>query len=185
MADSYVFSDLSPGLISIIISNFKNNKTVSLKDIDLQKDLNLSASIPEGFYLTGREIVPNVVEGTIGVANENAYKEDGYVLIRYFYRDNCIQCTNPVNWKNVLEEIAADMDDVVFLELFDTKYEGLSFEKWGKTSMGDTNEPVIRIEGIVDGQHKYKLYYGPLLNQFQEDPKESLSQEICNFTEYC
>jgi hypothetical protein len=184
-ASSYEFTNFSPGIITILISNFANNKTVSLEDINVQKDLSLSATLPEDFFLTGRELPDNIVEGTIGVENEMDYKEDGYVVVRYFYRDNCIPCKNPVPWKRELETLAGNMDDIVLLELFDTKYEGTSFEKWGTTSMGDTDEPVIRMEGIINGEHKYKLYYGPLLNQFYDSPQETLEEEVCKYTDYC
>jgi hypothetical protein len=174
-----------PGTITIEASNEKNDKVESLTDVSIEKDVTLTLTLPDDFFLTGRELFPNVFDESIGVATEDSYKVDGYVLIRYFYRSNCVECTNPVNWKSVLEDIAADMNGIVILELFDTKYKNLEFQKWGKTALNDASEPVIRLEGMPDGEHSYKIYAEGLLNQFYDNPKEKLSAEICNLTNQC
>ncbi len=133
----------------------------------------------------GRELDPNVFEDTIGVEQEDAYKEDGYVIVRYFYNANCPLCVNPVDWEGVLRRIASEMNDVVILELFDSASNSWAKDRWAKAGIDVPPDPVIRIEGKPGGQPSYKILYGNPLSEFYGSPKERLVEEICKYTDRC
>jgi hypothetical protein len=132
-----------------------------------------------------RTLEENIFEDTIGIETEDGYKEDGYVIVRYFYNFECVLCSNPVNWLDVTKEIAQEMDDIVILELFNTKLNKWATDRWATTGMDTLTPPVIRIEGMPGGEHAYKVYYGALLNDMYDSPKEELVQEICEYTDEC
>jgi hypothetical protein len=132
-----------------------------------------------------RTLEENLFEDTIGVEVENDYKEDGYVVVRYFYNINCAPCQSPVDWDETLIDIAAEMDDVAIVELFDSTTKKWAKDRWAMAGLDVVADPVIRIEGMQNGQHAYKLYFGAQLSNMYDSPKEKLKTEICKFTEYC
>ena len=132
-----------------------------------------------------RELAENVFEDTLGIETEDGYKEQGYVIVRYFYNINCPLCVNPVKWDEVLKEIASEMNDIVILQLFDTHQKGWAKERWAKVGIDVVADPVIRIEGMAGGEHAYKVLYGNPLSELFGAPKERLVEEICNYTDYC
>ena len=132
-----------------------------------------------------RELDENVFEDTIGIENENGYKGDGYVIVRYFYNINCPLCASPVKWDDVLQEIAGEMNDIVILELFDTDQKKWAKDRWGKVGIDVPDDPVIRIEGMPGGEHAYKVLYGNPLSELFGSPKERLFEEICAHTDQC
>ncbi len=132
-----------------------------------------------------RELNENIFEDTIGVEQEDAYKKQGYVIVRYFYNTNCLLCTNPVKWDEVLMELAREMNDVIILEMFDSSRKQWAKERWGKAGIDVIEDPVIRIEGMPGGKHAYKILYGNPLTELFGAPKERLVEQICEYTDVC
>lgn len=130
------------------------------------------------------EQVKNIFEDSIGIETENELKKEGFVLVRYFQNPGCPICTTPLNWGDMLTDIANEMKDVVVLEIFDSRTNKWAKENWGSTALGAVQDPVIRIEGYQDGQHAYRLYHGITLSNM-DDPKTELASAICEYTEKC
>jgi len=130
-------------------------------------------------------LLTNVFYDTIGVETENEYKRDGFVVIRYFYNNNCQLCLSPVDWKSVLMEIASEEKDVVILEIFDSFTNRWAKQNWAIFGQDIVDDPVIRMEGMPGGAHAYKLYFAALLTAMQSSPKEKLEEELCKYTDKC
>jgi hypothetical protein len=183
----FVFEGIDSHYVSVVVENPETNKRTVSSMGELTPDMSIDIRLSPSFFTSsGRELDENVFRDTIGIATEDDYKEQGYVIVRYFYNQNCPLCKEPVDWMQVLEEVAAEMNDVVILETFDTYIKKWAAENWASTALGGrVADPSIRMEGMPGGERAYKLYYAGSLADLQENPKESLRQEICGYTDVC
>jgi hypothetical protein len=90
-----------------------------------------------------------------------------------------------VDWEDVLNELASEMDDTIILAIFDTSKNRWAAETWASTAAGVQQEPVIRMDGMPGGAPKYRLYYGLAINAMLDSPKETLREEVCKYTDKC
>jgi len=143
-------------------------------------------SPPEVPVAIPSNIIPsNVFYTAIGAQTEADYKAQGYVIIKYFYSPDCLVCYAPVDWEDVLNELASEMEDTIILAIFDTSKNRWAAETWASTATGVQQEPVIRMDGMSGGIPKYRLYYGMAINAMLDSPKETLSEEVCKYTDKC
>jgi len=127
----------------------------------------------------------NLFSDTIGIANETALKDEGYVIVRYFYNQNCPLCLNPTDWGGILDELAAVMNGKIIVEKFDTVVKKWARDNWATIGFSVADNPAIRLEGMQDNKPAYKIYFGGLLTRMADSPKEKLKAEICSYTEKC
>jgi uncharacterized Zn finger protein (UPF0148 family) len=133
-----------------------------------------------------RDLVPNVFTEPFTHAEDQQMKNDGYVIVRYFYYDACSPCFYPIHIENELRDIAAQMKDLMVLEIINT-FDYRSEAEFKGSIMGRVYTPSIIIEGISQEKSgKYALYateLGNVINSGDLAPK--IAEQVCGFSDYC
>ncbi len=181
------FDGITADTVGVVVENPNNKRRIISSIGGIEGKSKITITLPDNFFSEegNAELENNVFTDTIGIETEEAYKKEGYVIVRYFYNNNCHLCVSPVNWRNTLMDIAAEMKDVVVLEIFNSKTQDWAKKRWGMAGIDMPADPVIRIEGAPGGEQSYRVYYGVLLSNMYDLPKEKLIVEICKFTDKC
>jgi hypothetical protein len=133
-----------------------------------------------------RDLTPNVFTEPLTHSEDQQTKNDGYVIVRYFYYDACSPCFYPVHIENELRDVAAQMKDLMVLEIINT-FDYRSEAEFKGSIMGRVYTPSILIEGISQAKSgKYTLYATELGNVINSgDLAPTIAEQVCGFSDYC
>ncbi len=177
----FVFEGVPAGKLIAVVEGSPGNKIES----PAAEATSIDITIPDGFF--GKDDGPRDESNVFIVLNQTAeseFRDRGYAIVRYFYKQNCQACEKPVDWELVLRGLAAEMKGEMALEIINMDVRAMDAQRWLLT--GQDMAPVIRIDGEQYGHTAYKLYYfGPALSAMEDTPAEKLREEICKFTEKC
>ena len=133
-----------------------------------------------------RDLEQNVFTKPLGLLKEKDYKEDGYVLVRYFYSSNCLGCYQPVHIENQLRDLAANFKDLLVLVIIDTQVYRDEADRYAKMG-GSIYKPLIKIEAFQDAKAWVTTLYAYTLGQklLDGDIQADVAEEICKHSDYC
>lgn len=131
---------------------------------------------------THRDLEQNVFTEPLDSPKEQELKGGGYVIVRYFYSDDCPGCFTPAHIENQLRELAADSRDLFAALIIDTQEHPLEASKHAKVGT-IVYKPLIKVEGL-DG---HDALYGEGLEAKLSDGDimADVSQLVCAHSEYC
>jgi hypothetical protein len=133
---------------------------------------------------TLRELGQNVYTEPLSYTAEQELKEEGYVLISYFYYDSCSPCFYPVHIENELRDLAASMKDLAVFQFINTIRQKTYADFKGKI-LGRVYTPSIIIEGGSKPGND-PLYSGSLSDLVNSgDLADKIKEMICERSEYC
>jgi len=134
----------------------------------------------------GRALEQNIFTAPLAFNPEQEFKNDGYVIVRYFYSTDCPFCYSPFNIEEQLRGMAASFKDLFVLVLIDTEQSPAEANKYPNVG-GTTYTPLIRIDGKSGGVFGYDTTFGYSLGQKLEDGDviADVAPLICAHSDYC
>ena len=135
---------------------------------------------------TTRELEVNVFTEPLEYQPNLQFKEGGYVIVHYFYSDSCSPCFYPIHIENALRDMAAQLKDIMVLELINTFKYGAYAQREGQIT-GRVYTPSIILEGTAGGVSGIEYLYSSSLGDIiaDGDVAGAIAPLICEHSDYC
>lgn len=128
----------------------------------------------------------NILTEPISMTKDEELRKAGYVIIRYYYAQNCEDCRTPVDVESELKEMAAQYKDFVVLITADAIKYSYDSKRYAGVN-GVVYKPSIRVDGIAKGQSGYDLLFGYSLVQNLKDGDVigDVGPLVCKHSDHC
>ena len=122
----------------------------------------------------------------ISMIKDEELRQAGYVIVRYYYAQNCQDCREPADVEAQLKKLASDYSDIIVLLPIDSTKYPYDAKRYAEVA-GIVYKPTIRLDGIKGGQPGYDMLFGySLVQKLQDgDAVNDVVPLICAHSDKC